>query len=126
MPPGGDEVDREAAEPVPAFVLLAGHRRQPGLSMRERRLAQRRDSPVARRQAPEHSLQRPGAREIEAIEMGELPVASVRDDSGLQPALCSIRRQRGQKISPIKLYPKMLYKVLYRIPERRGGSHGIV
>ena len=53
--------------------------------MRERRLAQRGNPLVARRQPPEHSLQRPGAGEIEPIEMGELSIASIGDKSRLQP-----------------------------------------
>ena len=60
-PPRGDEVDREAAEPVAALVVLAGNRSQAGLAMLERRLAKRRNPLVARRQPPEHPLQRPGA-----------------------------------------------------------------
>ena len=101
QPSAGDQVDREAAEPVTALVVLAGDRAQARGAVGGSGRAQRGDPGVGVRQPGGDPLEHPGAREVEAVEVGELAVGGIGHDRRLQPGARSVERQaREERTEP--------------------------
>ncbi len=96
-PLSGDQVDGEAPEPVPALVMLAGHGSEAGPAVARRRGAQRGGPGVGRGQAGRDPLQHPGAREVEAVEVGELAVRGVGDRLRFEPGDGAVARKPRQE-----------------------------
>ena len=93
----GDEVYREAAEPVAAFVVLAAERLQAGAAVFAGGGEQGGRARVARRQARGDALQHPGPREVQPVEVNQLRVFTIGDHRDRQPARRLVHAQAGQE-----------------------------
>src|SRR5581483_10472972 len=91
------EVDGEGAEPVAAFVMLAGHCCETCFAVRSGGGAQCLDARVAVHQAGGDALQHPGTAEVESVEMGQLRIAAIGHDRGVQPVVRAVDRDIGEE-----------------------------
>src|SRR5438045_2401204 len=85
QPSAGGEVRGEAAEPMPALVVLARHGGESTGGMRARRGQQGAPARIAGRQSRRDSLQHPCPAEIETIQMRQLAIRLVGHDADRQP-----------------------------------------
>ena len=83
------QVNREAPEPMSAFIMFTGNGGETGASVRIGGRLQRSSPRIVGWQRRENSFQHPRATQIQSIEMRQLRIARIGRDRDRQPVGCS-------------------------------------